>query len=136
MYNVELLDGRQVRRHADHMRRYTPAREVDDHASREEATRQPPSPPLEVEQPEVHHPMPTEGEPRNVPYTREKPSSDTKHPIIDAESVSTPVHTEPVINSEDVALDSSETDNSMLRKRVSSRQTKTPSKFRDFVVYR
>ena len=136
MYNVELLDGRQVRRHADHMRRYTPAREVDDHASREEATRQPPSPPLEVEQPEVHHPMPTEGEPRNVPYTREKPSSDTEHPIIDAESVSTPVHTEPVINSEDVALDSSETDNSMLRKRVSSRQTKTPSKFRDFVVYR
>ncbi|XP_063959313.1 uncharacterized protein K02A2.6-like [Lytechinus pictus] len=111
MYNVQLTDGRVVRRHIDQMRKYFPSSE---HANSERKEFQPPEEP--PEEPPVVFLMPDiNPEPENAPesettQTNEENTKETK------QNMPQNIDTKP-------------------ERRMSRRNVSTPTRFQDYVVY-
>lgn len=128
LYIIELNDGRQVRRHVDHMRHCSLV-SGGERASPDTPPRT--SPHTEVLPLTAQYPTETEGSSPLVPSTSDSPSSNSEqNSTDDSETISDPVQTE----YDGTGL--SEPDSSMSGKRVSNRNTKTPSRFKEFIVYR
>lgn len=135
MYTIELEGGRQVRRLVDHMRHYTLAREAYTRVTRG-VIHQPPSPQTEVQPDQTQHSIQKEAYPAIKSCTKESRCLDVEHSKFDTETVTYPVQAEPLSSTaSDVVPELSDPDHSMSGRRVSNRQTKTPSSFIMIVLY-
>lgn len=112
MYNVHLDDGRLVRRHIDHMRKYSPRDASTGNQPRDELQSQ--------EEPELMFPMPqTNPEPESVPENEVHP---------DRNEENTPSQTE--------QMPENMTNTKQTERRMSSRKTKTPNRFDEYLLYK
>ena len=133
MYIIELQDGREVRRHVDHIRHYTPSGEDD--RSRQEMLHQDTNPQPEILTRQARYPSQIEN-PIAVPTTSEPLSSNTEQSSTDTAIISEPAQSESLNDSRGaVAPDIVNPENVMSGRRVSTRKSTTPSKFKDFIVY-
>ncbi|XP_063970819.1 uncharacterized protein K02A2.6-like [Lytechinus pictus] len=133
MYVIELQDGREVRRHVDHIRLYTISH-GNDH-DKEEMPDQNTNLQPEILIQQTQYPSQTTENPNMAPSTSESLISNTEQSIADTTAMSQQVQTESLSDSDGAVMPNMPNTKVMSERRMSNRKSKTPSKLRDFIVY-